>query len=153
MNAPTTTRAAALALAAGLALAGCSTSSASGSGPELTVKDAYVPQPVMRDMAGGFLTVRNTGEAADELTSVTSDISGDVQLHETVDGRMRHVKSLQIPANGELKLEHGGNHLMFMGLKHKPVKGEKVSLELHFAHSDPIKVSVPVEAPNYMPKM
>lgn len=153
MNTRTTPRSAVLALVAGLALAGCSTSSASSSEPELTVKDAYIRQPVMRDMAGGFLTIRNTGGAADELTSATSDISDEVQLHETVDGKMRQVKSFKIPANGKLELEHGGNHLMFMGLTHKPVKGEKVSLELRFAHSDPIKVEVPVQAPNYMPKM
>ncbi|MCX5227427.1 copper chaperone PCu(A)C [Streptomyces sp. NBC_00233] len=153
MNRRTTTLSASVALAAALALTGCSSSSeASEDGkPDLKVSGAFMPQPVM-DMAGGFLTIKNDSGTADKLTSVTSAISDDVTIHETKNQKMQQVKSFDIPANGELKLARGGNHIMFMELKKKPKQGEKVSIELHFEKSDPIKVDLPVEAANHNPQ-
>ncbi|MFD8641501.1 copper chaperone PCu(A)C [Streptomyces zaomyceticus] len=156
MNRRTTTLSASVALAAALALTGCSSSSDSSDGaadgkPKLEVSGAYMPQPVM-DMAGGFLTIKNAGGTADKLTSVTSPLSDDVTIHETKNQKMLEVKSFDIPANGTLSLERGGNHIMFMELKKKPKQGEKVSIELHFEKSDPIKVDLPVEAANHNPQ-
>ncbi|MFE5655193.1 copper chaperone PCu(A)C [Streptomyces sp. NPDC056517] len=153
MNRRTTALSASVALAAALALTGCSSSSeGSADGkPDLQVSGAFMPQPVM-DMAGGFLTIKNDGGTADKLTSVTSTISDDVTIHETKNQKMQQVKSFDIPANGELKLARGGNHIMFMELKKKPKQGEKVSIELHFEKSDPIKVDLPVEAANHNPQ-
>ncbi|MFF0062960.1 copper chaperone PCu(A)C [Streptomyces sp. NPDC005279] len=139
--------AALIALSAGLALAGCS----SDSEPELKVKDAFMPQPVDDDMAAGFLTVRNSGGTADKLTSVTSDLSEDITIHESKNQRMQEVKAFDIPADGELDLERGGNHIMFMKLKQKPKQGEKVTVELRFEKSGPIEVELPVKEPTYNP--
>ncbi|MEV6395366.1 copper chaperone PCu(A)C [Streptomyces sp. NPDC051907] len=142
------TVAAAIALGAALALSGCSTESEQ---PALKVSGAFMPQPV-DDMAAGFLIVQNSGGSADKLTSVTSPISDDVTIHETKSQTMREVKSFDVPADGELDLERGGNHIMFMKLKQKPKQGEKVSVELHFEKSDPIAVELPVKEPTYNPK-
>lgn len=142
------TLAAVLTATAGLALAGCGGDSA----PRLTVSGAYMPQPVMKDMAGGFLVIKNAGDTADKLTSVTSDLSDDVTIHKTTGARMEEVDSLPIPAHGELKLSRGGNHLMFMALKKKPQQGDKVSVELHFGTAKPVKAVLPVEATNYDPQ-
>ncbi len=136
----------AMALAGAMALGGCSF----GGGPELEVHGAFMPQPV-GDMAGGFLTVTNSGDAADKLTSVTSPLSDDVQIHETKDQKMRQVTSFDIPAEGELKLERGGSHIMFMGIKKQPKRGDKVRIELHFEKSGPIEVDLPVEAATHNP--
>ncbi|WP_370413852.1 copper chaperone PCu(A)C [Streptomyces fradiae] len=148
MNRRTTALSAAVALAAALALTGCSSDS---DKPELKVSGAFMPQPVM-DMAGGFLTITNSSGTADKLTSVTSGLSDDITIHETKNQKMQQVTSFDIPANGELKLERGGSHIMFMELKKQPKQGEKVDIELHFEKSDPIKVTLPVEAPNHNPK-
>ncbi|QIP85675.1 copper chaperone PCu(A)C [Streptomyces sp. Tu 2975] len=137
----------AVALGVGLALTGCS----SDSEPELKVSGGFVPQPV-GDMAAGFLTVENEGGSADKLTSVTSTISDDVTIHETKNQKMREVSSFDIPAGGELDLERGGNHIMFMALKQQPKQGEKVSVELHFEKSDPIKVELPVKETAHNPQ-
>lgn len=150
MNRRTTALSATVALAAALALTGCSSLSG-GDKPELKVSGAFMPQPVM-DMAGGFLTITNSSGTADKLTSVTSPISDDVTIHETKNQKMQEVKSFDIPANGTLSLERGGNHIMFMELKKKPKQGEKVSIELHFEKSDPIEVDLPVEAANHNPR-
>lgn len=136
-----------LALTTGLTLAGCS----SDGEPELKVIGAFMPQPVS-DMAAGFLVVRNSGDAADRLTSVTSPLSDNVTIHETRDRTMRMVSSFEVPAGGELDLERGGNHIMFMKLKQQPKQGEKVSLELHFEKAGPITVDVPVKETTHNPK-
>ncbi|MFI9103880.1 copper chaperone PCu(A)C [Streptomyces fildesensis] len=146
-----------VALAGSLALAGCSSASdasahAGAKGPKLSVSGAYIPQPVMADMAAGYFTVTNTGDTDAELTSVSSDLAADITMHTTTDNRMRKVNSLTVPAGGRLTLSSGGNHLMLMELTHKPVAGDKVSMELHFATTGPIGVTVPVEPTGYRPK-
>ncbi|MGC9378612.1 copper chaperone PCu(A)C [Streptomyces sp. MH13] len=145
---------AAVTVIGALALAGCgdsdSGSGSSASGAELSVDAAYIPQPVSDSMAAGFLTITNEGDTEDELTSVTSG-AGDVTVHETVDGTMKEVDSLPIPAHGRLVLESGGNHLMFEKLKQQPKEGQTVSVDLHFAHADPVTVKLPVKAATYRP--
>ncbi|NLU69639.1 copper chaperone PCu(A)C [Streptomyces sp. HNM0574] len=138
----------ALALTGPLALGAC----ASEAEPELKVSGAYMPQPIMDTMAGGFLTVRNDGDEADELTSVTADFAKKAEMHETVGQTMQRVKSLPVPAHGKLKLARGGNHLMFHDLAKKPEEGEKVRITLHFEKSGPVKVTVPVKAANHQPE-
>ncbi|MFI1200952.1 copper chaperone PCu(A)C [Streptomyces sp. BHT-5-2] len=138
----------ALAVAAGLTLAGCG----GGDGkPQLSVSDAYMPQPITDGMAGAYFVVKNSGGTADKLTSVTSELSKDISIHKTTGNKMEQVDSLPVPANGELKLSAGGNHLMFMGLTHKPTAGQKVTVELHFATADPVKVDIPVKPADYRP--
>ncbi|MEU5975638.1 copper chaperone PCu(A)C [Streptomyces sp. NPDC047315] len=148
------------AVAAALALAGCSSGSDDGvtkggakgeaSGPELSVSGAFMPQPVS-DMAAGFLTVRNEGGAADRLTSVSSPLSDEVTIHESKGQTMRKVDGFDVPADGELALKRGGSHIMLDRLKQRPVKGEKVTVELRFEKSDPIRVELPVMEPTYVP--
>lgn len=157
------TAALALALAGALALGACSSDSDSDSDsksgsaggdspPRLKASGAYVPQPVMADMAGAFLVIENSGGKDDRLVSATSDLADEVQLHETKDQQMQRVKSMPVPAGGELELASGGNHLMLIDLHHKPVKGDRVALELRFEKSDPIKLTVPVKATHYTPE-
>ncbi|MFG3247938.1 copper chaperone PCu(A)C [Streptomyces sp. NPDC048187] len=150
----------AVAVIGALALAGCGSSdsdsdaassgTSGASGAELSVDAAYIPQPVSDSMAAGFLTITNEGDAADELTSVTSG-AGEVTVHETVGGTMKEVDRLQVPAHGQLVFKSGGNHLMFEKLKRQPKQGQSVSVELHFAHSDPVTVELPVKAATYQP--
>ncbi|MFG2308907.1 copper chaperone PCu(A)C [Streptomyces sp. NPDC048566] len=140
-----------------MALAGCgsggggSAGSSSAAGrPDLTVTGAYMPAPTMGTMAAGFFTVTNSG-GADELTSVTSDLTDDVTLHSTKNGAMEEETSFPVPAHGTLTLATGGNHLMFAKLTHKPRQGEKVAVELHFAKSGTVRVSMPVKSATYTP--
>ncbi|MCX4865809.1 copper chaperone PCu(A)C [Streptomyces sp. NBC_00257] len=137
-----------IVLTTGLTLAGCSSSDGE---PELKVTGAFMPQPVS-DMAAGFLVVKNSGGASDRLTSVTSSISDNVTIHETKNQTMRMVTSFDVPAGGELDLERGGNHIMFMKLKQQPKQGDKVSVQLHFEKADPIEVDLPVMETTHNPK-
>ncbi|MBQ1096438.1 copper chaperone PCu(A)C [Streptomyces sp. b94] len=145
---------AAVTVIGALFLAGCgdsdSGSDSSAAGAELSVGAAYIPQPVSDSMAAGFLTITNKGDAEDELTSVTSE-AGDVTVHETVDGTMKEVDRLPVPAHGRLVFKSGGNHLMFEKLKQQLKQGQTVSVELHFAHSGAVTVKLPVKAATYQP--
>lgn len=138
-----------LGLGLGLGLAGCSSSDGK---PELKVDGAFMPQPVNDAMASGFLTVHNSGGEADRLTSVTSAISDEITIHASDDQRMREVRGFDVPADGELNLERGGNHIMFTKLKQQLKQGEKVSVELRFEKSDPLTVELPVKEPTYNPQ-
>lgn len=130
-----------------LVLTGCGGSDDAKA--QLGVSSAYMPQPVS-DMAAGFLHIANKGGAKDELTSVTSDL-GPVTVHRTVGQAMEEVTSLDVPAHGQLVFKSGGNHLMFDKLKRKLKQGDTVTLELHFAKSDPITVEMPVKSATYNP--
>ncbi|MFC8517531.1 copper chaperone PCu(A)C [Streptomyces sp. NPDC057257] len=138
-------------IAGALALTGCGGSGSGDSEAELSVSASYMPQPVTGDMAAGYFTIANKGGAKDELTSVTSDAAATVTMHETVGQSMEEVTSLDVPAHGQLVFKSGGNHLMFEKLKRKPRQGEKVTVELHFAKSDPITVEMPVKSATYNP--
>ncbi|MFD7625134.1 copper chaperone PCu(A)C [Streptomyces sp. NPDC059851] len=147
MNTRTTrTLAAALSLTAALAISGCSSDSdATGGKPKMTVSGGFMPEPVNEKMAGAFMVIKNDSKTADKLVAVTSPLSDDMQIHETKDQKMQQVPSMDVPANGELKLVRGGNHIMFMGLKNKPKVGEKVTIELRFEKADPVKVELDVK--------
>ncbi|MEU9142396.1 copper chaperone PCu(A)C [Streptomyces sp. NPDC048349] len=150
MNTRTTRAlAAALSLTATLAISGCSGSEDKASKPAPTVSGAFMPQPVNDKMAGAFMVIKNGSKTADKLTGVTSTLSDDLQIHETKDQKMQQVQSLDLPANGELKLERGGDHIMFMGLKSTPKVGDKVSIELRFEKADPVKVELEVKERTY----
>jgi periplasmic copper chaperone A len=138
-------------LTGALVLTGCSDSGDGDTGGGgISVSGAYMPQPVS-DMAAGFLTIANDSGTADALTSVTSD-DGQVTMHETNSGTMAEVSRFPVPAHGQLVFKSGANHLMFDKLKHKPKQGQTVTVELHFAESDPVVVKMPVKSATYVPK-
>lgn len=120
--------------------------------PELAVTGAYVRQPPLDDMAAGYFVITNSGQAADRLLGVSSDFATDITMHRTTTtGAMEPVPSFSIPARGRLVLSVGGNHLMLMGMRSKPVVGDTVVFRLRFADSAPITVRAPVEPTSYQP--
>lgn len=98
----------------------------------------------------GFMTIRNTGTAADRLVSATSPVSGRVELHTHIrDGdvmRMRPVQDIPVPAGGSATLAPGGLHLMFMGLNRTLVAGETIPVTLRFAEAGEVTVQLRVQA-------
>src|SRR6056297_2719052 len=73
-------------------------------------------------VAGGFVTITNTGAADDRLAGASSDVAGHMEVHEMAmdDGvmRMRELADgLAIPAGETVTLEPGGFHIMFMDLQ------------------------------------
>jgi periplasmic copper chaperone A len=116
--------------------------------------------PPGASVAGGYASIMNRGAAPDRLLSASSPAAQRVELHiMSMQGsvmKMRQVPALEVPAHGELMLQPGGAHLMFLGIK-KPFKeGEKVPVKLRFEKAGEVEVQLSVgamgaSAPMHMP--
>lgn len=103
-------------------------------------------------MAAGYFTITSTGRQPDKLTGVTSDIADMVTMDRTTaQDEMELVTAFTIPAGGSLTLRTGGNRLMLMGLKKKPMAGETATFHLRFVESGSITAKVPTEPMTYQP--
>jgi copper(I)-binding protein len=143
---------AAVLTAGAIAVADGGSSAAAPAGSRITVAGSYIPLPAGGDgMAAGYLTVRNTGSAADTLIRVSSPGAGSVTMHRSTDTTMQEVDSMPVPAGGTLQLARGGSHLMIMGWQKKPAVGDQLELDLTFAKGGTIAVQVPVKPLTYRP--
>ncbi|MBI1251160.1 MAG: copper chaperone PCu(A)C [Alphaproteobacteria bacterium] len=142
-------------LALALSLAACSQNTApaapeaAAAAPNVVVEDAWIaasPQGVA--IAAGYVTLRNAGDAPDRLVSLSSPSAPRVELHTmSMDGgvmQMRPIEALEIPANGAVALEPGGDHIMFVDLPEPLADGETVSVTMTFETQDPMTVDFAV---------
>ena len=108
--------AAALALALGIAAA----AAPARAGIEVTAVTARAP--IIEGRPGvAYFTIKNTGDKADRLLSVQSPVIGRIELHESIMGpgnmaSMKPVKSLEIPAHGEMVFKPGSYHAMLFNI-------------------------------------
>lgn len=114
-------------------------------------KATVAGQPV----AGGFMTIVNSGSAPDRLVkvAVSPDVSGMTQIHEMKieDGVMKMAEipgGLEIATGATVELKPGGLHVMFMGLKAPFKEGESVKATLTFEKAGDVEVEFKVEAAN-----
>ncbi len=106
-------------------------------------------------VAGGFMTVRNTGTEPDRLIGGTFPGAPRVEVHEmaVIDGtmRMREVRGgIEIPAGGSVQLRPGGYHMMFMELTTPVRTGAPARGTLVFQKAGTVEISydvAPVGAP------
>jgi copper(I)-binding protein len=104
-------------------------------------------------VAGGFLTIANTGSADDRLIGASSAVAGHMEVHEMAmaDGvmRMRELDGgLPIPAGATVTLQPGGFHVMFMELKQPLVEGETVDVTLVFEKAGEVTLPLAILAPD-----
>lgn len=104
-------------------------------------------------VAGGFLTITNTGTEDDRLIGAESVAAGHMEVHEmAMEGdvmRMRELADgLPIPAGETVTLKPGGFHIMFMDLQQPLVEGETVPITLEFEKAGKVEVSLMIGAPN-----
>ncbi|MBU6448621.1 MAG: copper chaperone PCu(A)C [Rhodospirillales bacterium] len=99
--------------------------------------------------ASGYMTLTNTGDITTRLVKASSPACGALMLHESVDdggtAMMTMVKSLTIPAHGQVSLAEGGYHLMC--LKPKMALGSKIGMTLSFSDGDNLLLLLPVYGP------
>jgi hypothetical protein len=106
-------------------------------------------------MVGGnsaaYMLLRNPGDEADKLLSVTTDAAEIAELHITQTENdvtsMRPVDFIEVPPKGETELQPGGYHIMLINLKNKLEAGDKITLNLQFEKAGPVKVKAEVRAP------
>ncbi|NEW37396.1 copper chaperone PCu(A)C [Nocardia cyriacigeorgica] len=89
-------------------------------------------------MSAAFGQLHNGSDRTVTVVSAASPASATVELHEVVTGddgvKVMRPKpgGFAIPANGELDLEPGGNHIMFMGLNGPLRTGSEAPVTLTF---------------------
>ena len=101
-----------------------------------------------------FKSIRNKGKTPDRLLSARTAVAARVEIHQMqMDGnvmRMRQVPALELPAQTEVSLRHGGagtHHLMLLDMA-KPLKdGDRFDLELVFEKAGTRRVNVWVQTP------
>jgi copper(I)-binding protein len=119
-----------------------------------TAKKVVIEEPWARASIGTsrpavvYLTVRNRGDSDDRLIGIKTPAAANVMVHEskTVNGvaSMSPAGPLTIPAEGEVKLQPGGLHMMLSGLKEPLIEGDEFLLTLIFEKNGAISVQVPV---------
>jgi copper(I)-binding protein len=107
-------------------------------------------------VSAGYMTIRNKTARKDTLVSVTADWAERAELH-TIEAdsdgilSMKQVKEIALPPHTTVKLENGGYHIMFYGVKRPVKEGERVPLVLHFRRAGKLPVTVPVRPITYKP--
>lgn len=144
-----TTTLAALLAAAALA---CATPTVAG---DYKAGDLKIGEPWTRvtppgaAVAGGFMTITNTGKEADRLLGGSASISKRLEVHEmTMDGgvmKMRELaKGLEIKPGETIELKPGSYHVMFMELTTPPALGTPVKGQLKFEKAGTVDVEYKV---------
>lgn len=141
-----------LALVASLFLVGPALAHGITAG-DLEITHPHIPQPAASaKAAGGFMAITNTGTEIDRLIGVESGIAAKSETHESkVDangvGTMEHVDAIEIPPGQTVNLEHGGYHIMFMGLTGPLTEGEMHKAVLIFERAGRVEIEFQIDPP------
>src|SRR3569832_1207694 len=106
---------------------------------KLEVTDAWVrAAPPGAMMLAGYARLHNAGDEPVIVRGASSDMFGDVSLHESVESggveRMRPLASISITPGEDALLAPGGKHLMLMKPQHALTAGTAVTI--HFDTND-----------------
>jgi len=114
----------------------------------LVVQDAWVRSIPGADIAGAYMTLRNTGRAAITVTGVQSPIAGHAMIHETKleagQSKMRPHEQLVVAPGATVKLEPGGLHVMLHDLKQPLTVGAQVPLVIELSGGGTVRVTATV---------
>lgn len=114
--------------------------------------DPYARTSTMMSQSGAaFMVLHNHGATDCRVVSARSDISGRTELHTHIADangvmRMVHVQDgFPLPAGGEVQLQRGGNHVMFLGLNRPMEQGSEITVTLVFEDGFEATLTVPVD--------
>ncbi len=132
-----------------LLIASAAVAQHAGSGA-VHVMSAWSPAlPPVSENGAVYLTLKNYGDAPDQLVGASSPVAAQVEIHgHTMEGglmTMRRVNSLPLNPGEYVKLEPGGIHLMLIGLKRPVKEGDQIALTLQFEKASTLEVTVTVE--------
>jgi len=117
---------------------------------KIKINDPWV-RPSSEGMATAlYFTIENSGEVADTLYKVESDVSKRIEIHETYQKDemtgMRKVDMIVIEPNSSFKLKPGSHHIMAMKLIRDIPIGDEVDFTLYFRNVG--EISIIAEAKN-----
>jgi len=105
--------------------------------------------PAGAKVAGGYMTIVNTGSAPDRLIGGTFPVAARFEVHEmAVNGGVMTMRELatglEIPAGGKVELKPGGLHVMFMDLRQPLRQGEPIKGTLVFEKAGTVEIEYTV---------
>ena len=104
--------------------------------------------PPSARVLAAYMSIKNPGDSAITINGISSPDFEYAEIHRTVinDGvaRMLHIKQLDVPANGIIRLEPGGLHLMLFNPKRMLAEGDTITLTIHLGNETCMTVSTPV---------
>lgn len=120
---------------------------------DLEIIHPAIPAPFAgAKSAAGFMAIVNNGTEPDRLIGASAGFAAMTQVHESktdADGvaTMTHIDALEIPAGATVVLEHGGYHVMFMGLTQTLTAGDLLPATLTFERAGTVAVEFMVDPP------
>jgi copper(I)-binding protein len=101
-------------------------------------------------VAGGYLTIENTGTLPERLLSGSTAAARKLDIHEmALDNGVMTMRALDgglfIEAGKTVKFEPGGRHLMLVGLAAPLHEGEKIAVSLAFEMTGTVTVPLAVQ--------
>jgi len=98
----------------------------------------------------GYMTIKNNGSNPDRLVGGSIEVADRFQLHAMTmeDGiaKMRELSDIEIKPGQSIEFKPGGDHVMFVSLKHPLSKGDHISGTIVFEHAGKVNVEYSVES-------
>lgn len=124
---------------------------------DIKVGNISIEEPTIRatvpnaKVASGFMIIKNTGNQAEHLITVSAKFADKVEIHEmkVSNGIMRMRKlsdGLEIPAGGSVHLKPGSFHIMFKKLGEQMKDGEKRNAIVEFQNAGKVEVEFAVKS-------
>jgi copper(I)-binding protein len=133
-----------------MALAASAQAQQAKAGPLVIDKAWTRATPGGAKIAGGYVTITNTGTAPDRLVGGSFAASGGVEVHRmTMENGVMKMRALpdglEIKPGATIELKPGGYHLMFTQLKRPLKAGETLRGMLKFEKAGSVAVDYKVE--------
>jgi copper(I)-binding protein len=99
--------------------------------------------------SAAYFTYKNELSEADTLLSVSSNVSGMAQVHESYEAEggmmgMREQEQIILQPGDSVQFQQGGLHIMLMSLSKDLVAGDSTEIQLEFARAGTIKKTIVV---------
>jgi copper(I)-binding protein len=138
----------ALVLSLGLAASIFAPAAAHAGDSGLAVGDPWVRTIIPSRPAAGYFTLVNKTTKPAELVGASSPACGTLMLHQSVNQsgieKMLMVKSITVPAGGQVKFAPGGYHLMCMQPTPAVTPGHSMPVTLRFQDGSTITANFPI---------
>ncbi|MDN5850515.1 MAG: copper chaperone PCu(A)C [Nitrococcus sp.] len=104
-----------------------------GAGEGVRIYHAWIRLLPADLPAAGYFVLENQSDHTVTLTGASARAFDGAMLHQSAEGSMRHVHSINVAAGDQLRFAPGGYHIMFMP-PHDPLQpGDRVPVTFEFA--------------------
>lgn len=95
----------------------------------------------------GYFSLRNDSDRNWRLVGARGEAFHRVMIHQSLNGSMRHLDVLGVPAHGSVEFAPGGYHLMLMGRQRDIAEGDQVTLVLDLVADNAGSQALPSRLP------